>query len=122
MYSKSMHSMPMYSMHSTPMHSMPTYSMSWRRLHLRQQNCWQLPDVARDADVALIARACDYTAPGVQIVDVTDALVQLFRPSEKTLRTIAELRKPTVYVDPTIADPALHLPAGAYSCPGENLL
>ncbi len=53
----------------------------------------QLPEVARAADVVAIARACDYIAPDVEAVDVTDALVQLYNPSAKTLKTIAQLRK-----------------------------
>lgn len=49
--------------------------------------------VAKAAGVEAIARKADYTAANVEVVDVTDELVKLFKPSEKALKTIAEVRK-----------------------------
>lgn len=59
-----------------------------------------LPEVAESAGVLAIVRACDFTAPNVQTVDVTDQLVKLFDPSERTLKTVREIRK----VDPVHLD------------------
>ena len=42
----------------------------------------RIPDVAREAGVDVIAWQCDYAAPGIEVVDVTDELVSLFDPSE----------------------------------------
>jgi hypothetical protein len=53
----------------------------------------KLPAMARDAGVDLIAWHCNWTGPGVEVVDVTDALVRLYEPSEKALGWIADLRK-----------------------------
>jgi hypothetical protein len=53
----------------------------------------QLPGIASAAGVDLIVRDVDYAADGVVKIDVTDALVKPFKPSEKALKTIAELRK-----------------------------
>ena len=53
----------------------------------------RLPDIARQAGVDLITWQCNYTGPNVEIVDVTDELVKLFEPSDKTLRVVAELKK-----------------------------
>jgi len=52
-----------------------------------------LAEVASAKDLDLIARHCDHTASHVEIVDVTDDLVRLFEPSEKTLATVADLCK-----------------------------
>lgn len=51
----------------------------------------RLPEVARDQGLDLIAWHCDYVTESVEVIDVTHQLVLLFEPSEKTLRTIAEL-------------------------------
>jgi hypothetical protein len=60
----------------------------------------QIPKVAADSNVAVIVAKPDYTAADVETVDVTDALVKLFDPSEKTLKTIKDLRsKPIVPVE-----------------------
>ena len=53
----------------------------------------KLPAVAQKTGVVAIVRACDFTASNVISVDVTDELVKIFEPSEKTLKTIAEIRK-----------------------------
>ena len=53
----------------------------------------KLPGVAQQAGVVVITRAADYHEAGVEVVDITDALVQLFDPDQQTLKVIAELRK-----------------------------
>ena len=54
------------------------------------------PGVARVAEARgldAIAWFCDHAGPGVELVDVTDDLVELFDPSEETLTTVREVRK-----------------------------
>jgi hypothetical protein len=53
----------------------------------------KLPEVAEDGGVDVIVWQCDYSGPNVEVVDITKELVQLFDPSEKTLKTVAELKK-----------------------------
>jgi hypothetical protein len=54
----------------------------------------QLQEVARRADVSLIVCNPDYLDPAtVEQVDVTDAVVALFQPSEKTLKTVEAMKK-----------------------------
>src|SRR5688572_28964820 len=56
----------------------------------------KLPAVAEQAGVDVIVPKLDYQKPDVVTIDVTDQIVALFNPSEKTLKTIAELdRKST---------------------------
>jgi hypothetical protein len=62
----------------------------------------QLPAIAKLANVTAIASTLDYTGPDVETVDVTDALVKAFHPDEKTLKTVAEVRKHTP-IDPVEA-------------------
>ena len=57
-------------------------------MHVRDK----LPDVARKANVDVIAWHYDYSAAGVDVVDVTEELALLFDPSDKTLQTIEQLR------------------------------
>jgi hypothetical protein len=54
----------------------------------------RLPDIARQAGVALLVSKWDvsYRDPSVEYVDVTLPLVRLFSPSEKTLKWIEELK------------------------------
>lgn len=52
----------------------------------------QIPDVARETGVDVIARACDYVAEDVEVVDVTMELVGLFNPGEEALRTIEQMK------------------------------
>lgn len=60
-----------------------------------------LPKVARAAGVNVIVRAGHYHGPPAEMVDITDRLVALFKPDEKTLRTIEELlRHPPVDIKP----------------------
>jgi ribosomal protein L12E/L44/L45/RPP1/RPP2 len=53
----------------------------------------RLAAVAKAAGVAVITSKADYSGADVETVDITDQLVKLFNPSEKTLKTIRELRK-----------------------------
>jgi len=53
----------------------------------------QLPEVARKKGIDLIAWQCDYSGLNVEVVDITNELVSLFEPSEKTLRIVEELKK-----------------------------
>ena len=53
----------------------------------------QLPALAKSVGVIAIVRECDFTAPNVEVVDVTDELVKLYDPTPKTLRTVGEIRK-----------------------------
>lgn len=64
----------------------------------------QLPGVAQRAGVDVLVRRADYAGPGVEVVDVTDELVKLFEPSERTLKTIADLRKQPVVDEESIRD------------------
>ena len=52
----------------------------------------RLPEVSKSANVIAIVRACDFTAETVEVVDVTDQLVQLFDPSEKTLEHVQGIK------------------------------
>jgi hypothetical protein len=49
--------------------------------------------LAESERLAAITMQCDYTSDVVEIVDVTDALVKLYNPSERTLEHIRNLRK-----------------------------
>lgn len=55
----------------------------------------KLPEAARQAGVDVIVSQwqIDYLGADAETVDVTDPLVRLFNPTEKTLKTIEELRK-----------------------------
>ncbi|MGI9517942.1 MAG: hypothetical protein ACR2NP_12895 [Pirellulaceae bacterium] len=55
----------------------------------------KIPEIARDAEVALVVSKWDveFAADNIEHVDVTDAMVQLFDPDEKTLEAIKDLRE-----------------------------
>jgi hypothetical protein len=53
----------------------------------------KLPEVVKNAGVCVIVARCDYQSPDSQIVDVTDAIVQLYDPSARTLRSVQGIRK-----------------------------
>ena len=53
----------------------------------------KLPTIAQQAGVDLIVSRTDYLNPNLQTIDVTDGIVALFKPDEKTIRIITELRK-----------------------------
>jgi hypothetical protein len=52
-----------------------------------------IPQVAKSAGVDAIADDVLFTAPGVETVDVTDALVKLYSPNESTLKMVESLKK-----------------------------
>jgi hypothetical protein len=52
----------------------------------------QLPTVAKEAGVIAIVAKCDFTSETVEVVDVTERLVELFDPSEKTLKYVREIK------------------------------
>lgn len=54
----------------------------------------QLPEIAKRAGVDVIVSkwAVNYSAPGAQMVDVTDLMVEPFEPGERTKRIIQDLR------------------------------
>ena len=60
----------------------------------------QMDDVAKKVNVVVIVRKCDFVGNNVEIVDVTDQLVELFNPSEKTLKFVRSIKdKPGVDLD-----------------------
>ena len=52
-------------------------------------------EVAQLAEQRLsaITMNCDYVGDDIELVDVTDALVKLYNPSEKTLKIAQEVRR-----------------------------
>jgi hypothetical protein len=56
----------------------------------------QLPDVAKRAGVNVVVGKLDFAGQGVEVVDVTDEVVKVFEPSERTLKMIEDLRKKPV--------------------------
>ena len=65
----------------------------------------KLPTVAEQAGVGVIVCRTDYTAQNMKTVDITDELVALFDPDEKTLKTIQSLRTK----DPIPFETLIHL-------------
>jgi hypothetical protein len=53
----------------------------------------EVASLAGSLDLDLIAPFVDYRAPGVERVDITDDLVAIVAPSERTLASIRELGK-----------------------------
>lgn len=55
----------------------------------------QIPDIAEAAKVDLIVSRWDlvFERPGVELVDVTEALVRPFEPDAETLKIIRDIRK-----------------------------
>jgi hypothetical protein len=52
--------------------------------------------LARRQRLAAVTMECDYTAANVELVDVTEDLVKLFAPSERTLKMAREVRQAKV--------------------------
>ncbi|QDU71651.1 hypothetical protein [Mucisphaera calidilacus] len=52
-----------------------------------------LRQLAADLDLAAITRECDVTAANVETVDITEQIVELYNPSERTRNTVASVRK-----------------------------
>jgi hypothetical protein len=53
----------------------------------------QMAKLARDRRLAAISMSCDFVRADVEIVDITDELVELYDPSEKTLERVQGIRK-----------------------------
>ncbi|QKK07169.1 MAG: hypothetical protein HND58_02680 [Planctomycetota bacterium] len=51
----------------------------------------RLTEVAEETGVDVIVFECNFAGPGVEVVDVTDALVELFSPTVETRTTIDAL-------------------------------
>jgi hypothetical protein len=51
-----------------------------------------LGQIIIDQKLTAIVMACDAVASDVEIVDVTDAIVELYEPSDKTRQTVSEIR------------------------------
>ncbi len=52
-----------------------------------------LPRVAQDSGVEAISSKVNYHSPDVELVDITDALVQQLNPSDRTLEAIKKIMK-----------------------------
>lgn len=52
----------------------------------------QIANLATDQQLAAIAMQCDYVAPNVEIVDVTEELVKLFEPTPRTLEMTRQVK------------------------------
>lgn len=60
----------------------------------------EMEGVAKKANVDAIVRKCDFVGNNVEVVDVTDELVKLFDPSEKTWKFVRSIKdKPGVDLD-----------------------
>ena len=53
----------------------------------------RFPEIAAKAGVDLISMQCDYTGANVEIIDITNELVALFKPTEQALKNIEEVKK-----------------------------
>lgn len=54
----------------------------------------QLPEIGKSANVQVIVSRWDvaFQQPGIKLVDVTDAMVNLFEPDAETIQVIKEIR------------------------------
>lgn len=52
----------------------------------------ELPRIAREADVDVIAATVEFAAPGVEVVDITNRLVEPYHPPERAKKWIADLK------------------------------
>jgi hypothetical protein len=52
----------------------------------------RIPEAAARAGVQAVMMQCDWAAAGVEIADVTEALVALYDPSPRTLNIVRELK------------------------------
>ena len=51
-----------------------------------------LAKLAKEKGLALITMEFNYKAPNVEVIDVTDEIVQFYSPSEKTLKIVKQIR------------------------------
>lgn len=60
----------------------------------------RIPEVAARAGVQAVMMQCDWAAAGVEVVDVTEALVALYEPSARTLSIVQDMKgKPPLPLD-----------------------
>lgn len=52
----------------------------------------KIAHLAAEQHLSAIAMECDYTADGVDVIDITDQLVALYAPTPRTLQTVKQLR------------------------------
>ena len=64
----------------------------------------RIPAICQAEGVERIVPVWSWAAVGKKQVDVTDRLVAEYKPSEKTLQTIAELRKHPAIIGPVHCD------------------
>lgn len=53
----------------------------------------QVARIARDQQLAAVAMNCDFAGQQVELVDITEDLVKLYNPTEKTWKHVREIRK-----------------------------
>jgi hypothetical protein len=53
----------------------------------------QVAKLGRERQLAAITMSCEFTGGEVELVDITDDLVKLYEPSEKTLEHVRAVRK-----------------------------
>ena len=53
----------------------------------------ELAKVAAKAGVEAIAMHCDFALPEIEVVDITDEMVELYEPNERTLGFVKDLKK-----------------------------
>jgi hypothetical protein len=53
----------------------------------------QVARIAADQHLAAVTMGCDFTSDAVELVDITDDLVKLFKPTDRTLDHIRMIRK-----------------------------
>jgi hypothetical protein len=53
----------------------------------------QVAKLARERHLAAVTMSCDFTGGEVEVIDITDDLVKLYDPSEKTLGYVRAVRK-----------------------------
>lgn len=52
----------------------------------------EIARLAREKGLAAITMECDHVATNVELVDITDALVELYKPSDRTRQTVRSMR------------------------------
>ena len=52
----------------------------------------KLPTIAKEANVQMIVYSPNFVSDQVEVVDLTDQIVALFEPDERTLKTVATIK------------------------------
>ncbi len=52
----------------------------------------EIARLAREKGLAAIAMECDHAASNVEVVDITEALVELYKPSNRTRQIVREMK------------------------------